>query len=222
MRLHKPIEELYSTDLPMPSAKNLIIGKPYVELLGKVNMKNHTTGDYAHLEYHPRRWGGSQAHVVDGFVYNASGKKRFKIDGRWNEWASITDLETGLEEEIWRTKPRPENSDYLYFFTEFALQLNYLPDVLKDKLPHTDSRFRPDQRALENGDAKLAAAEKHRLEEAQRARRKEMEAKGEHHKPVYYEKTTIPETGEEIYVFNGQYWEDRKKKDWSKLKRIFD
>lgn len=43
-------------------------------------------------------------------------------------------------------------------------------------LPITDSRFRPDQRALEFGDEDLAGDEKHRLEEKQRARRRQMEA----------------------------------------------
>ena len=42
-------------------------------------------------------------------------------------------------------------------------------------LPPTDSRFRTDQRALENGDIDLATQEKHRLEEKQRARRKRWE-----------------------------------------------
>jgi len=44
--------------------------------------------------------------------------------------------------------------------------LNYLSDGLKEKLPPTDSRLRPDQRALENGETELAIREKHRLEEA--------------------------------------------------------
>jgi len=42
-------------------------------------------------------------------------------------------------------------------------------------LPPTDSRFRPDQRALENGNYEVASNEKHRLEEKQRAVRRLME-----------------------------------------------
>jgi hypothetical protein len=45
------------------------------------------------------------------------------------------------------------------------MQLNYIPEGMEEKLPPTDARFRPDQRALENGDYDLAASEKHRLEE---------------------------------------------------------
>jgi hypothetical protein len=53
----------------------------------------------------------------------------------------------------------------MYYFTNFTLQLNYLPTNLKAHLPPTDSRFRPDQRFLENGDLVNAAAEKLRLED---------------------------------------------------------
>ena len=57
----------------------------------------------------------------------------------------------------------------MYNFTNFTLQLNHLPPALKNKLPPTDSRFRPDQRALEVGDLVKAAEEKARLEDKQRA-----------------------------------------------------
>ena len=53
-------------------------------------------------------------------------------------------------------------------------------------LPPTDSRFRPDQRALENGNYETASNEKHRLEEKQRAVRKLMEKKGQNHQPKYF------------------------------------
>ena len=53
-----------------------------------------------------------------------------------------------------------------------TLQLNHLNVQNGRSLPPTDSRFRPDQKALEHRLVDLAAEEKHRLEEKQRARRK--------------------------------------------------
>jgi hypothetical protein len=53
----------------------------------------------------------------------------------------------------------------MYGMTRHTLQFNYLTDRLAAKIAPTDSRFRPDQRALENGDFLLAASEKNRLEE---------------------------------------------------------
>lgn len=50
-------------------------------------------------------------------------------------------------------------------FTKFTMQLNHLPEEMKSVLPRSDSRLRPDQRALEEGTNDLAAEEKHRIEE---------------------------------------------------------
>lgn len=54
-----------------------------------------------------------------------------------------------------------------------------------------------------------ASKEKNRLEDAQRIRRKENEKNGIEFKPVYFEEKYIPESGENIYRFNGKYWNDR-------------
>jgi len=53
----------------------------------------------------------------------------------------------------------------MYGMTHYCMQLNYLPNTLKPYLAPTDSRLRPDQRALENGDLKLSAELKNMLEE---------------------------------------------------------
>jgi len=45
------------------------------------------------------------------------------------------------------------------------MNLNNLPEEMKGKLPRSDSRFRTDQRALEENNIELATEEKHRLEE---------------------------------------------------------
>lgn len=45
-----------------------------------------------------------------------------------------------------------------------SLQINKISDTLKQKLPPTDSRLRPDIRALENAQVELASSEKARLE----------------------------------------------------------
>lgn len=55
-----------------------------------------------------------------------------------------------------------------YNLTPFAISLNELTRSLLEKLPPTDSRLRPDQRFLENGEYEMANAEKLRLEHLQR------------------------------------------------------
>ncbi len=94
---------------------------------------------------------------------------------------------------------------------------------MRPLLPPTDCRFRPDQRALENGDFKFAADEKTRLEEKQRAIRKYKEKSKIEHKPAYFEEWKNPEDPEQTYFrYNGRYWEeDRLKRDWSRLPDLY-
>ena len=56
----------------------------------------------------------------------------------------MTNLETDEKTELWKLNERPEHWDHLYHLSYLGLQLNYLPDTLKEKLPPSDSRLRPD------------------------------------------------------------------------------
>ena len=93
-------------------------------------------------------------------------------------------------------------------------------------MPHlapTDTRFRPDQRALENGDFKLADTEKQRLEEKQRAVRRYNEKHNITPKPFYFDEVVNPEdpSGKKYYKYNGKYFEvDSANKEWSRLPDI--
>lgn len=85
---------------------------------------------------------------------------------------------------------------------------------MKKYLPPTDCRRRMDQRYMEEGRLDLAAAEKHRLEEKQRAMRKQRESMEIHHNPAYFVEYHDEHSGEKSYKFNNTYWEKRKKNDW--------
>jgi hypothetical protein len=107
---------------------------------------------------------------------------------------------------LWRVETRPEESSQMYNMSRFAMGLNELRND-SDKLPPTDSRFRPDIRIMENGDIKGAGDEKHRLEEKQRAaRRKRHEAK-EEWVPRWFKRGTNPQTNEAEWVFTESYWQ---------------
>lgn len=67
-------------------------------------------------------------------------------------------MESGQSEVIWEANELPENHHLMYNMNAFSLQLNLLTDELKEKLPPTDSRFRPDVRAWE--EAKVDEASK--------------------------------------------------------------
>lgn len=89
--------------------------------------------------------------------------------------------------KLWEASSPFERKQFFYNFTKYAMSLNYLPDELRPLLPPTDCRFRPDLRAYEEGQMELAANEKFRLEEKQRAtRRLRAEGKIPEFEPKYF------------------------------------
>jgi hypothetical protein len=150
----------------------LVIGKLYIDVHGKSQAVNHTTQETCDIDWKERGWTGKNANMMVGTVKSASGKPHYKVSGKFTEALYLLNMESNEEQELFRAVPKPDNHEFMYGFSAFTLQLNYLPDTLRDKLPPTDSRFRPDQRALEQGDTEKAIKEKHRLEEEQRERRR--------------------------------------------------
>ena len=79
---------------------------------------------------------------------------------------------------------------------------------------------------MEDGEYDLAASEKNRVEEKQRAKRREREANGEEFVPRWFEKGRCEVTGEEYWISNGKYWREReeagrKGKGWEGMEEIF-
>lgn len=62
---------------------------------------------------------------------------------------------------------------------------------------------------MEDGEYDLAATEKNRVEERQRAKRREREARGEDFVPRWFAKKRDEVTGEEFWETNGRYWRVR-------------
>ena len=120
-----------------------------------------------------------------------TGKVHGIINGTWDEYIEYAPvesasnpsgsnkkavLETGPPLSMWRVappSPAVEEAEKMYYFTPFAMQLNDSPSKEVNLAP-TDSRLRPDQRLMEEGRWDEANAEKARLEDKQRARRREM------------------------------------------------
>ncbi|KAM9849156.1 oxysterol-binding protein-related protein 1 isoform 2-T2 [Aulostomus maculatus] len=118
---------------------------------------------------------------------------------------------------LWRIAPRPANSAQMYSFTSFAMQLNELHKEMEGVIPLTDCRMRPDIRAMENGDIDLASEEKKRLEEKQRAARKNRSKSEEEWKTRWFQQGPNPHNSSQDWLFSGGYW-DRK---YSQLPDIY-
>uniref|UniRef100_A0AAR2J4G7 Oxysterol-binding protein n=1 Tax=Pygocentrus nattereri TaxID=42514 RepID=A0AAR2J4G7_PYGNA len=112
----------------------------------------------------------------------------------------------------WRIAPRPAHSAQMYNFTSFAMTLNELEPGMEGVIAPTDCRLRPDIRAMENGDIDTASQEKERLEEKQRAARRERAKDGEDWSTRWFHQGVNPYTGTSDWVYTGGYF-DRKYSD---------
>ena len=197
----KKSDEHYIVQRPTPLASNIIIGKMYLDVGGESVVENIKTKEKAYIFFKTKGWTEASYGKCEGYIKDSKGTKKYILKGKWFDSITVTDLETNESFIAWRSKERQKDSQFYFFFSNFTLQLNYLTDKLKKLLPPTDSRMRPDQRALENGDIKLAASEKVRIEEKQRAARKELEQKHLKYKPIYFDEE-VTSSGLKMYNFN--------------------
>jgi len=244
-------EELYTWKKVTSSVVGIISGNPTVDNYGLMQIKNWTTGEVCTLDFKPRGWTASSAYQVVGRVIDKEGKTRWSIGGRWNDkiYARLT---PGFEDSalspthpdhvmlsatgrhntmgssqaflVWEAHHRP--SGIPFNLTPFVVTLNALSDTLRPYIAPTDTRLRPDQRAMEEGKYGFAATEKNRVEEKQRAKRRWREAHGEEFVPRWFTKAKCPTTGEEYWQFNFEYWQIRKQvaegtAKWEGLEDIF-
>ncbi|KAH8597750.1 oxysterol-binding protein-like protein [Bisporella sp. PMI_857] len=238
-------EELYTWKKVTSSVIGIITGNPTVDNYGPMEVKNWTTGESCVIDFKPRGWTASSAYVVSGSVKDATGKTQISIGGRWNSRfyarrtvgfeAPPTDpkpadvhrrtsvVDPSQAFVIWEANPRP--SGIPFNLTPFVVTLNDINDQLRPWLPPTDTRLRPDQRAMEDGEYDFAATEKNRVEEKQRAKRREREALGEEFVPKWFAKSKCKVTGEEFWEFNGRYWKERERaltgEAWKQVEEIF-
>uniref|UniRef100_A0A8C0G9S7 Oxysterol-binding protein n=1 Tax=Chelonoidis abingdonii TaxID=106734 RepID=A0A8C0G9S7_CHEAB len=108
---------------------------------------------------------------------------------------------------LWRINSRPPNSSQMYNFTSFAVSLNELETGMDTVLAPTDCRLRPDIRGMENGELDLASKEKERLEEKQRAARKERAKDEVEWRTRWFHQGNNPYTGTSDWLYSGGYFD---------------
>ncbi|XP_061487074.1 oxysterol-binding protein-related protein 2 isoform X1 [Rhineura floridana] len=108
---------------------------------------------------------------------------------------------------LWRISSRPPNSSQMYNFTSFAVSLNELEKGMEEVLAPTDCRLRPDIRHMENGEIDLASKEKERVEEKQRAARKERAKDETEWRTRWFYQGTNPYTGTPDWLYSGGYFD---------------
>ncbi|XP_010926456.2 oxysterol-binding protein-related protein 1C isoform X2 [Elaeis guineensis] len=214
--------EVFQWSKVTTSIYNLILGKLYCDHYGTMRIQ----GDCEYsckLKFKEQSIIDRNPHQVHGIVQDRNGKTVATLFGKWDESMHFVHgdclgkgkgSEPLSEAHILWNRSKPPKNPTRYNLTRFAITLNELTPGLKEKLPPTDSRLRPDQRCLENGEYEMANAEKLRLEQRQRQARKMQESGW---KPRWFAK----DKGSDTYRYIGGYWEARERGKWDGCPDIF-
>ena len=242
-------QELYTYKKPDNTVVGILVGNPQVDNHGEVRITNHTTGEYCILNFKARGWRSSSAYEIEGEVFNKNKERVWALGGHWNDsiyakrvtYKDVEDfsingknngkikkinnknVESGPNYDgekflVWSANPRPDSP---FNLTQFAITLNAPQPHLLPWLAPTDTRLRPDQRAMENGEYDKAADEKHRVEEKQRAARRYRQENNIKYEPQWFTREVHPITKQPYWKFKGNYWSIRKDKQLADKGDIF-
>lgn len=188
---------------------NIVVGDLWIDNSGTITIREVTHGttrttiklkSSTFLFGDAKELGDLSGKVVE-MINGKSGKTLRKISGNWNTEARIDGR------LVWSVTPRPPKAQLGgYNLTSWAWKLNAPVEEGTITLPKTDSRFRPDQRALEKGLYRFASSEKDRLEEIQRRRRKEHEENNYSYEPMWFECCYEPSTGKKEWRYKNTYF----------------
>jgi hypothetical protein len=236
---HEDGTEHYSWKKVTTLVNNLIMGTLTIEHYGDLVVKNHRTGDELTLTFKAPagNWFGSkdkkqEGRQLSGTVKDSEGTLRYELQGKWDESLIAVPLGRNPYSEkpftIWKINPTPEFHLINFHFSHFTMLLNQTTPELDVLLPLTDSRNRPDQRAMENGHWDDADVKKSILEKNQRNLRnviikeyeenlipngpagKGMEYGEKWWNPRWFAREVEKDTGEEHWRFTEEYWKYRK------------
>ncbi|XP_014209543.1 oxysterol-binding protein 1 isoform X2 [Copidosoma floridanum] len=219
---------------------NIVVGKLWVDQSGDTDIVNHKQGVKCHLKYVPYSYFARDSQrKVKGVVMDENKQAKWVIQGTWDAKVEIAPVistsgsadnpvyQTGPYVPAWKRRMPPDDCEKYYNFTELACQLN----EFEENVAPTDSRLRPDQRLMENGQWVEANAEKIRLEEKQRTERRAREAEAEKaaeqglpfspYEPMWFKKQEDPFTNSLCHVYTGEYWDCKSKQDWSRCPKIY-
>eukprot|EP01135_Chromosphaera_perkinsii_P002884 Nk52_evm39s229 gene=Nk52_evmTU39s229 len=208
---------------------NIVYGELWIDNYGDMEICNQSTGDKCVIRFKPQGWFGKEGGVIEGSVMDGDGEIKFVLVGKWTESIAafpVLRLDKGRGGKmipvpdkdnpkiLWRRKDSGLGEE-MYNMTEFAVSLNDIACVDRGKLCPTDSRLRPDQRFLEEGNLDLAGDAKLQLEEAQRRRRKALIAEKKTYQPRWFIPYFDKQYKIDGWVMNGSaYWSTRERKEF--------
>uniref|UniRef100_A0AAY5EAP0 Oxysterol-binding protein n=1 Tax=Electrophorus electricus TaxID=8005 RepID=A0AAY5EAP0_ELEEL len=192
---------------------NILSGQRWIEQYGDVTIRNTSATEdpvLCKITFLKSRSQGSSSNEVQATVTDSEGHVIHLLFGKWHEAFYLGDPSSAIC--LWRANPLPLNYEKYYGFTQFTIELNDLDESIRPFLPPTDTRFRPDQRLLEEGDVTGAEEQKKRIEALQRESKRIQQENNTTHTPRFFKWTE-----KDSWTSNGTYWELRKDPGFSKL-----
>lgn len=212
---------------PSTLLKGILINKLHYDFSGEINI---TSPDYpgiiCNVEYISDYY---EEGIIKGTIVKGedieNGEVIFKIGGNWKKEIYITDNNDKNKKVLFTVKEEDffKNSVEKYVIPQYCCNLNYLPDKLKEILPVSDTRNRPDQKEYEIGSTEKSQEIKAVIEEMQVYKQDILDKDKKEHQPIYFSNEYNEDSKDFVFTYKGGYWEDRKKKQFNKLlKNVFD
>ena len=149
----------FAYNVPILQLKNILIGKPYFDYRGIVNIyinreNNNENQSYAEINFNNNIKGG-----FDGKIYDKKGDIIYNINGNIYDSLYLIDVTKEKKILLWQlnkeekylTNKLGHYHDYNYYLPTFSYNLNNDNNNIMKNLPLTDSRYRKDIREYEKG-----------------------------------------------------------------------
>ena len=149
---------------PSTLLKGILVNKLHYDFNGEITI---TSPDYpnilCNIEYISdyNEEGIIKGKIVKGEDLD-SGEIIYLIGGNWKKEIYITDADENNKNVLFTVKEEEffKNSAEKYVIPQYCCNLNYLPDKLKEVIPVSDTRNRPDQKEYEVGSTEKSQKKK--------------------------------------------------------------
>ena len=224
LNLEKKGDKKFDTFLynrPSTLLKGIFINKLHYDYNGSVTITSPDYPDFScTVEYISEN---DEEGIIEGKITKGEDKTIFNIGGNWKKEIYITDEKEENKKVLFTVKEEEffKNSVDGYILPSYSCNFNHITDKLKEVLPPSDTRFRPDQKEYEIGSTEKSQEIKKTIEEMQVYKQEILEKDNKEYQPIYFSNEYNEESKDFVFMYKGGYWEDRANKKL-KLKNIFD
>ena len=224
LNLEKKGDKKFDTFLynrPSTLLKGIFINKLHYDYNGSVTITSPDYPDFScTVEYISEN---DEEGIIEGKITKGEDNTIFNIGGNWKKEIYITDEKEENKKVLFTVKEEEffKNSVDGYILPSYSCNFNHITDKLKEVLPPSDTRFRPDQKEYEIGSTEKSQEIKKTIEEMQVYKQEILEKDNKEYQPIYFSNEYNEESKDFVFMYKGGYWEDRANKKL-KLKNIFD